>query len=140
MNDYFEKMKGWKELMKTLTNIPDPSLRKLYRDTFVLKAEQDWGFNPDSLKKTPPVENNKPRLLDWEQKLADRINTIVDYGIDPQTQEEKKLSKKEILKAKENMYLFIKEGGTLVDIPPEIRTDKITELYFLMLKKVYGIE
>lgn len=134
MTNYYEQLKAWKWLQGQLQAIPDPSVRKLYHDTFILKAIQDWGFNPEHPDKIVADVKNKTILDDFEKRLDNRIKVWLEYGIDVDKNSEQQKE------ARANMYEFIKGGGTLTDLPEELRkSEYITDLYFSTLKKVYDV-
>lgn len=134
MTDYYSMLKSWQEMVRVLDGIPDPRLRKLYRDSLVLKAIDEWGFNPDTLKQ----ESIRPEMVldDWEKRLLERIKVMQEYGFDPVTKEEKEAEER---KAKLAMYQFVRSGGTLADIPEDLRTEYNVDLYLEAVKKVYDV-
>ena len=131
MDNYYEKLKAWKELQKVLLGIPDLALRKTYHDAFLLKAMEEWGFNPDDPTQKPEElsESDLIKYLEpWEQELLKRIKAFNEYGIDIKPKEERR---KEAKEAYQNMWEFIKGGGTLVDLPKDLRdSEHIQNLYF----------
>lgn len=140
MTEYYEYIKAWKWLQGQLQAIPDPSLRKLYHDTFVLKAIKDWGFNPEHPDKINTNAINKAILDDQDKRLLERIKAYIDYGVDIRTDEERAEEKRIEKENKLKMYQFIKDGGTFADLPDDFKHSKyIRDLYFEQLKKVYEV-
>lgn len=114
---------SWKFLKDCLSKVQDPVLRNVMMAEFRKRAKQDWGFNPDS--KYGVAKNESVQLYDWEKEFVSDIEKAIIYEID--TREEKR--KKERKEAHARMMQFIETGGTLADIPEDIRTDTITRLY-----------
>ena len=107
----------------------------MYHDTFVLKAIEEWGFNPE---KPERIQKGAVYLNNDEKKIMERIKLYQEYGIDTRTDEEKEASRKEF---RLNMYRFVKGGGTLTDMPDELRNSEfVRNMYYKVLKKVYEIE
>lgn len=135
--DRFEQLKAWNTLKSQLQRIQDPCLRKLYHDTFVLKAIEDWGFNPE---KPDSLDKNAICLNKDEKKTLERIKVYQEYGIDPYTKEEKEELDRVDKEFRLNMLNFVRCGNTLTDMPEEFRNSEfIREAYFRALKKVYQI-
>lgn len=114
---------AWKWLKEQTQKIPDPTLRNTIMAEFRKRALRDWGYCPDDrhgIAKTGPVE-----LDEWEQQFLDDIKKSQMFELD--VREEKR--KQEIKEAKARMCDFIEHGGTLKDIPEDIRTPFITNMY-----------
>lgn len=121
--DYMEKLKIWNTIKESVNKIYDPKAKKLYYETLLLKAIEEWGFNPEK-----PVKIKQPtvKLEKWEQGILDKIKTAQEYGINTQTMKEKDKLDSEF---RLEMLKFIKEGGDLADIPEHIHCESIKKTY-----------
>lgn len=128
-----EQVRAWRQLKEWVSKVQDPLLRNAMMAEFRSRALRDWGYDPETGR--PPKEDEL-LLTDWERDLLDDIKKAQAFGLDinyirkdKRAAEEKELEK--------NMYFFIKDGGSLADIPPEIRTDTVVDAYLRVLKKMY---
>lgn len=129
-----DKIKSWQLLKKQLAQLQDPCLKKAYMLEFRKRALNDWGFDPETSKF---ATKDDIQFDDVEKEIIKAINAYNDFGV----KTKRELSTKEVDKAKTNMYFFIKSGGTLVDLPEDLRNSEfIQNLYFATLKKVYDVE
>lgn len=118
-----EQTKAWKFLKDCISKVVDPTLRNVMMAEFRKRAKQDWGFNPDS--KYGVAKNESVQLDDWEKEFVADIEKANKYEID--TREEKR--KKTMKEAKARVMQFIDTGGTLADIPDDVRSDTVDKLY-----------
>lgn len=127
MNE-LEKIKTWEYLKTEISKIYDPKTRSLYYRAFLSRCIDEWGFNPEN---PASGQKNTPIVDDWEQDFAQDIQDTISYGID--TREEKR--KKTLDETCACMQQFVNDGHTLSDIPEELRTPFITDLYLKCLHK-----
>lgn len=113
-----DKVHAWHQIEQALRKIPDPIYRNAMRAELQARAEKLWGYCPASM--TVKVE---PELDDWERKFAKQIEIARMFGVKPRD------FGKEQAQAKIEMLEFIRNGGTLDEIPAEIRTPFIVRLY-----------
>lgn len=130
--DYISQLRSWNTLKGYLDKITDPKAKKLYHDSLLLKATDEWGFNPEKLTKVKKTESVE--LLDYEKDILKRIETCKEYGIDTQTDAEKQKLDKEF---RLSMWQFVKNGGKLADLPEYLRCKTIEDAYFQALEKLY---
>lgn len=126
-----QQAQAWKQLKGMVAKVEDPTLRNAMMAEFRKRAIRDWGYCPDdkySIAKKDTVE-----LDDWEKELLKDIQKAELFELDTRA-EKREAEQKELEK---NMYFFIKDGGSLTDIPPEIRTDTVVDAYLRVLKKMY---
>lgn len=120
------KIKTWEHLKTEISKIYDPKTRSLYYRAFLSRCIDEWGFNPEN-----PTSTQKNTVIfdEWEQDFAQDIQDTISYGFD--TREEKR--KKTLDEACACMRQFVNDGHTLSDIPEELRTPFITDLYLKCL-------
>ena len=124
MNE-LEKVRIWNDLKDKLKLIYDNKTRQMYYKALLVRAINNWGFNPDK----PADQVNEVELDDWEQEFVESINDFKMFGID--TRKEKRAqTHKEALNRMKN---FIINGGQRADIPEDIKVDS---LYFEALFSV----
>lgn len=124
-----EQVRAWKQLKEMVAKVQDPTLRNAMMAEFRSRALRDWGYDPETGR--PPKEDEL-LLTDWERDLLDDIKKNQTFGVDTRA-EKRETERKELEK---NMYFFIKDGGSLADIPAEIRTDTVVDAYLRVLKKM----
>lgn len=127
-----QQAQAWKQLKGMVAKVEDPILRNAMMAEFRKRAIRDWGYCPDdkySIAKKDTVE-----LGDWEKELLKDIQKAELFELDTRA-EKRETERKELEK---NMYFFIKDGGSLTDIPPEIRTDTVVDAYLRAVKKIYS--
>ena len=127
MNE-LEKIKTWEHLKTEISKIYDTKTRSLYYRAFLSRCIDEWGFNPEN-----PTSTQKNTVIfdDWEQDFVQDIQDTISYGFD--TREEKR--KKTLDETCACMQQFVNDGHTLSDIPEELRTPFITDLYLKCLHK-----
>lgn len=113
---------AWKFLKQQLARVIDPILRNTMLAEFRQRALSEWGFDPDNGEL---AQDDDLVLQDWEQDLLQDIERFQTYGIKNKTK-----MKAVEAEAIENMRQFIRNGGTLADIPADIRSPYIDELYY----------
>lgn len=119
-----QQTKAWKFLKDCVSKVQDPTLRNVMMAEFRKRAIRDWGFNPDNryaVVKEPTIE-----LDDWEKEFVADIEKAKKYEIDTRAEKRKQTDKE----AHARMLQFIEQGGCLLDIPDDIRTDTIEKLYY----------
>lgn len=131
MSDYMKLLKNWQTISGFLGKIVDPKARKMYHDTLLLKAIEKWGFNPEKIGDNSLAV--KPELDEFETELLEAINAKQTYGVDIRTEKRKKTQRETHIR----MVKFIDQGGTLKDIPDDIRSENIVKLYYDCLME-YG--
>lgn len=127
-----QQAQAWKQLKGMVAKVEDPTLRNTMMAEFRKRAIRDWGYCPDdkySIAKKDTVE-----LDDWEKELLKDIQKAELFELDTRVKK-REAERKELEK---NMYFFIKDGGSLTDIPPEIRTDTVVDAYLRAVKKIYS--
>lgn len=117
---------AWKFLKEQTSKVTDPILRNVMMAEFRKRAMNEWGFDPETSNLSQGTSDN---LTPWQKEFADDIQDTVSYGID--TREEKR--KKTLDETCAYMQQFVNDGHTLSDIPEELRTPFITDLYLKCL-------
>ena len=115
-----EKAQAWKNLKQMVAKVIDPTLRTMMIAEFRQRAIRDWGFDPET---SAPAQPNRVDLNDWEKALIQDIKDHAEYGVDLHNRTNPKQE------AHNRMLAFIDGGGTLLDIPEDIRTEYIKNLY-----------
>lgn len=113
---------AWKFLKQQLARVQDPILRNTMLAEFRQRALSEWGFDPDNGNL---AQDDDIVLNDWEQGLVQDIELRKVYGVEPR----KAKREHEIKEARARIRIFIERGGSLSDIPDEIRTPYITQMY-----------
>lgn len=119
---------AWKFLKEQTAKVRDPILRNVMIAEFRKRALTEWGFDPET---TNISTDSDVSLTDWEQNFVQDIQDTISYGID--TREEKR--EKTLDETRAYMRQFVNDGHTLSDIPEELRTPFITDLYLKCLHK-----
>lgn len=114
---------AWKFIKSQVAKVQDPDLRMAMMAEFRKRALNEWGFNPENGKL---ATNDDVMLTDWEKGFAGDIQKTVSFELD--VREPKR--KAELHEAQCRMRLFVENGGCLMDIPEEIRTPFITDLFY----------
>lgn len=120
-----QQVKAWNWLMEQVSKMPDHNLRLAATQEFRERAMREWGWCPgnDGVQETP----TKLEDFDgWEREFFEELNALINYDIDVS----KDKRKANLVEARQHMLQFIKEGDTLLDIPDDIRTDTIVELFY----------
>ena len=128
-----EQAANWKQLITMTERIIDPVLKNAIRAEFTRRAISEWGYNPTNGKVGGQTDIV---LTEWEEKFLKDIKAGDKYQLDTRKQEREKEEKELRLR----MYEFVKEGGSLTDIPPEVRSDFITKVYLETMKKIYDVD
>ena len=124
MNE-LEKVRIWNDLKEKLKLIYDNKTRQMYYKALLVRAINNWGFNPDK----PSDQVNEIELDDWEQEFVESINDFKMFGIDTRKEKQEQTHKE----ALNRMKNFIIKGGQRADIPEDIKVDS---LYFEALFSV----
>lgn len=125
-----EKVAAWKWLSESLKRIQDPILRNSMLAELKQRALKEWGYFPG----TGMLAKKEPVILDdWEQELVSDIKKAQDFEIDTRAEKRNQTAKE----AHARMMQLIVSGGTLADIPDDIRSDTIDKLYYQCLME-YG--
>lgn len=119
---------AWKFLKEQTAKVHDPLLRNAMMAEFRKRALNEWGFNPDN-GDLPTIDDVKKD--DWEEEFVEDMAVAEKFNID--TREEKR--KKTLDETCACMQQFVNDGHTLSDIPEELRTPFITDLYLKCLHK-----
>ena len=123
---------AWKFLKEQTANVSDPLLRNAMMAEFRKRALNEWGFDPET-GDLPKIDDVKKD--DWEEEFMEDMAVAEKFNID--TREDKR--EKEETELRGNLRLMIINGGTLADIPDDIRTPHIEKIYLEELYK-YGDE
>lgn len=126
-----EQVRAWKQLKEMVAKVEDPTLRNAMMAEFRNRAINEWGYCPDDRN---AARKDIPALDSWERDLLDDIKKAQTFGVDTRAKK-REAERKELEK---NMYFFVKDGGALTDIPPEIRTDTVVDAYLRAVKKIYS--
>ena len=119
---------AWKFLKEQTAKVRDPILRNVMIAEFRKRALNEWGFDPET---TNISSGSDVSLTDWEQDFVQDIQDTISYGFD--TREENR--QKTLDETCAYMRQFVNDGHTLSDIPEELRTPFITDLYLKCLHK-----
>lgn len=114
---------AWKFLKEHTTKVRDPILRNVMMAEFKKRACAEWGFDPETSNLST---GSDAELTDWEKEFSQDIQDTISYGFD--VREEKR--KKTLDETRACMQHFISHGGRLSDIPDDILTPDIRELYY----------
>lgn len=118
-----QQVQAWKFLKQQVAKVKDPVLRRAMMTEFRQRALRDWGYCPEDgsvAQKSDVVLNN------WEQDFFKDVKGAADFGVDPR----KEKREAELHEARCRMRQFVENGGCLMDIPEEIRTPFITNLFY----------
>ena len=114
---------AWKFIKSQVAKVHDPDLRMAMMAELRKRALNDWGFNPENGK----LATNDDAVLDgWEKDFAGCIQKTVSFELDVR----KPQREAELHEARCRMRHFVENGGELMEIPEEIRTPFITQLYY----------
>lgn len=128
-----EQARAWKWLMNELKKVQDPTVHMAMKEDLKRKALRDWGWVPGETSATAPASDAE--LDDWERDFVNDVKDSATFNLD--TRVDKRIA--ELRQVKVNMLEFIRNGGVLLDIPQEIRTPDIENLYYECLHE-YGDE
>jgi hypothetical protein len=119
---------AWKFLKEQTAKVRDPLLRNAMMAEFRKRALNEWGFDPET-GDLPTI--NDVKKDEWEEEFVEDMAVAEKFNID--TREEKR--KKTLDETCACMQQFVNDGHTLSDIPEELRTPFITDLYLKCLHK-----
>ena len=119
-----EKLKIWKQLKDMVAKICDPDTRRMYYRALLARATNEFGFNPEKPGETKP-NFEYVELDDWEKEFVEDINDSITFGFNVRKQKQER----EFLEMRKNMRNFIEKGGSLADIPDELKTPFLVEIY-----------
>lgn len=126
-----EYVQRWKWLKAQVNLVQDRTLRNAMMAEFRKRALRDWGFDPENGGINTKTESVV--LNDWEKDFLQDIQDSRVFGFNVRQEKQKKEAKE----AKTRMLDFISRGGSLKDIPEDVRTDTIVKLYYECLNE-YG--
>ena len=116
-----ELIRTWNTLKEHLAKITDVKTKQMYYKAFLVRAINEWGFNPEK----PNTTVSNIELTDWEKEFVEDIHDAISFGID--TRADKRLQTDAECRA--SMMQFVRDGGTLNDIPEYIRCESIDNMY-----------
>lgn len=126
-----EYSQRWKWLKAQGSLVQDKTLRMAMMAEFRKRAYKNWGFDPETGRIKTTTE---PVILsEWEQEFFNDIKKAQMFEVDTRVHKREKEAKE----AKARMLNFISLGGCLKDIPEDIRTNTIVNLYYQCLNE-YG--
>lgn len=121
-----QQVKGWNFLQECLSTIQDQNLRIAMAEEFRRRALKLWGWVPGEKH-----SESKPDLNEEQQQFMNDIHDSIEFGIDVR----EPLRKKIMEELEHDMWDFVREGNTLMDIPPELRTPVIVAAYMAAERK-----
>ena len=122
MVDYKEKLQAWKYVVSMVKEIKDPSAKKLVHDTLLLRAIDEWGFNPENVGEKV---QQQVQLTESDQEILDAIHAINTFGVDILADKRKETERETYYE----MFCYVRDGGRLEDIPKYIRCESIDRMY-----------
>lgn len=120
---------AWKFLKEQTAKVRDPLLRNVMMAEFRKRALNEWQFDPES-GDLPTI--NDIKMDEWEKDFLEDLQITQKFNID--TREEKR--KKTLDETRACMQHFVLHGGQLSDIPEDILTPKIRDLYYQELFRI----
>lgn len=114
---------AWKFLKAQAAKVTDPDLRMSMMAEFRKRALNEWGFNPDNGKL---ATEDDAQLSNWEQGFVADIAQTNQYELDVRADKRGA----ELHEARSRMRHFVEHGGCLMDIPENIRTPFIEQLFY----------
>lgn len=129
LNDFTTR---WKWLKSQVSLVRDEDLRKVMMAELRKRAYENWGFDPETTKINSV---RKIELDDWEREFVEDIKKAEIYELDTRVEKREKTRKE----AKARMKDFISKGGSLKDIPEDVRSNTIEKLFYECLFE-YGDE
>ena len=118
-----QRASAWKFIKSEVAKVQDPGLRAAMIGEFRSRALNEWGFNPDNGQ---PATSSDAILGDWEREFVGDIRKTASFELDVR----KPKRETELHEARARMRQFVENGGCLMDIPEEIRTPFITDLFY----------
>ena len=116
MTDYLGLLKRWKAINDLVIKITDSKARKYYHDALLLRAINEWGFNPENVGK---AVNVVPELTESDKEILNAINAAIEYKVDV-------LPRTDVFGT---MLQFVRCGGEYEDIPKNIQCDALRAAY-----------
>lgn len=123
MNE-LEKLRVWKQLKDMVAKIYDLDTRRMYYRALLVRATNEWGFNPEKPSDTNP-NFEYIELDDWEKEFVEDIKDSIIFGFNVRGLKSLKTDSE----CRKSMIQFIHEGGTLSDIPENFRCPAIDTIY-----------
>ena len=123
---------AWKFLQTQTSKVQDPILRNTMMAEFRKRALSEWGFDPTT---GHLASDNDAVLDDWQQKFVADVQKTTQYELDVRKEQRNKTEHE----AQSRMKAFVAGGGTLADIPEDIRAPYIEKLFYDTLY-AYGDE
>lgn len=123
MNE-LEKLRAWECLKNTIAKIYDPKTRQMYYRALLARSTSEWGFNPEKPSDTH-VDMDFLDLEDWQKDFIRDVNDSITFGFNVRKQKQTET----LVETRRNMRYFIEHGGQLKDIPEDIRTPDIVDIY-----------
>lgn len=123
MNE-LEKLRAWQQLKTMIAKIYDPKTRQMYYRALLARATNEWGFNPEKPSDTN-LNFEYLELDDWEKEFVEDIKDSITFGFNVRKQKQNR----EFVETRRNMREFIQQGGTLKDIPENIKSKNIVDIY-----------
>ena len=123
MNEY-KKLQVWDFIKQNLAKITDWKARKNIHDTLLLKAKNEWGFNPENVSEH--VEPDPECFFaDWEKEFVQDIHDSIIFGFDVGAEKRAQENKRALSKMKN----YIVQGGTYETLPENLQNKTIRKLY-----------
>lgn len=123
---------AWKFLQTQVSNVQDPILRNSMTAELRKRALNEWGFDPNTGRL---ASDDDVILDDWQQAFVADMKKTAQYELDVREEQRNRT----IHETRSRMKLFVENGGTLSDIPDDIRTPYIEKLFYDTLY-AYGDE
>lgn len=121
-----EKIRLWEHLKSDfISKIQDDKTKKLYYKTLLIKATQEFGFNPERCT----IAKNKIELDDWEKEFVEDINKAKIYEVDTRKEKREQTNKE----AFSRMVQFIDSGGVYSELPDYLQNNHTEKLYLKAL-------
>lgn len=114
---------AWKFLKAQAAKVADPDLRMSMMAEFRKRALNEWGFNPDNGQL---AADDEFMLSAWEQSFLADIQKTTQYELDVRADKRES----ELHEARSRMRHFVEHGGCLKDIPENIRTPFVEQLFY----------
>lgn len=112
----------WKWLKSQVDKIQDPLLRNAFMADFQNRAIREWGYCPENKKFVAEPVEIEPVLTPAQQEFLDKVRVAIEYGV---YNKDEKLERETFAR----MKMFIDEGHTFYDLPEELQTKGMRELY-----------
>lgn len=125
MTDYMQLLRNWDTILAYIGKIHDAKAKKHTHDALLLKAINEWGFNPEQVGQTV---NMQPELTESDKEILEAIKAACEYKVDI-------LKRTDISK---EMLQFVRAGGRYEDIPPHIQCDSLHIAYKIAKDKIHA--